>query len=459
MLLSATVAPAQGPAEEGAGVEPAAGPSAEAVESLVYINALRADPAREAFAIAGLSRRAFDIPAYVAMDLFVDELLAAQPAPPLVFDVRLVDAATKHSEYMIEHGQGHVEDPARAGFTGERHPQRIAAAGYDAWMSCENVFVAALNAHQGHVGFVIDWGWEDHPGGMQPGRGHRANLLNAGLTQVGIAAVPWHEEAFGRDLWSVTHALATPRERRRCVGGVVYADANGNGRFDAGEGRGGVELVGDDGSVATSWDSGAYTLVLIGNDATRVTATGPDGLLCMRFEVAAGVENVQRDWIVPVRVDRDAVARAVEACDAAAAGNEDLQRRARAALWATAEQYAVPEDLAARVEALTQGLGDEVAASRRRVLDALLDSGDDADAVRGVIDAERRAFARTALADWYVQAEAVRRVWVAAARLSADLEPEADPARRRRALRSLYRQLERVTDAELRRAIAPVLRP
>lgn len=434
-------------------------PSAEATEALEHINRLRADPSREAFEIASLSRRTFDIPDYVEMDMFIDELLAVQAAPPLVFDPLLIEAAENHSRYMIAHGQGHSEDPAHPEFTGAMHAQRIAATGYAAWVSGENVFIAGLNAHQSHVGFVIDWGWEDNPGGMQPGRGHRANLLLPAYTEIGVAALPWHEEEFGRDLWSVSHALAAPRPARRCVGGVVYTDRNSNGRFDAGEGRGGVELVGDDGSRATTWESGAYTLVLSGDRATAVTAS--DGVLRMRFEVPAGQANVKRDWVLPSRIDPDAVRRAVQACQAIEADNESLRRRAQAALWLVTQDYAVPEDLADDVAALTEGLAEEVAASKRRVLDALLDITvpDDADPVRDLIHRERRNYQQTALGDWFAQAETVRRVWAVAVRRADDLGPHGDPAVRRRTLRTLYRQLRSVDDPVLRAHLVPVLRP
>lgn len=432
-------------------------PSAEAAETLEHINRLRADPAREAFAIASLSRRTFDIPAYVDMDMFIDELLAVAPAPPLVFDPLLIEAADHHSRYMIAHGQGHSEDPAHEAFTGELHPQRIAAVGYEAWVSGENVFIAALNAHQGHVGFVIDWGWENNPGGMQPGRGHRSNLLLPAYTEIGVAVRPWHEEAFGRDLWSVSHALAAPRHARRCVGGVVYTDRNNNGRFDAGEGRGGVEMVGDDGSRATTWESGAYTLVLAGDDATAVIAS--DDALRMLFEVPEGRANVKRDWVLPARVEPEAVRRALRACLAVDEDNESLRRRTRVALWLVTQDYAVPDDIADAVAALTEGLAEEIDASKRRVFDALLDTGEDADAARAVIQQERRHYQQTALADWFAQAETVRRVWSVAVRRANDLGPNADPAARRRTLRTLYRQLGTVQDPALRAHIMPVLRP
>lgn len=450
---------ANGQTEPGLGAADNTGvaPTAEAAEALEHINRLRADPAAEAFMLVGIGRRPLTVPAYVDLDRFIDELLAAEPVPPLVFDPRLVAAATHHSAYMIEHGQGHDEDRARVGFTGEWHRDRIAAAGYAAQVSGENVFAVAQSALQSHAAFVIDWGWEEHPGGMQPGRSHRAALLSEGFTQAGIAMLLWYDERYERDHWSVTHALARPRRLGRCVGGVVYTDRNGNGRFDAGEGEGGVTIVASDGGTATTWESGAYTLPLVGPDAVTVTATTGD--LRRVIAVPAGDDNAKRDWVLPGRVQRDAVARAVIDCRAVDPDNAALSRRARLTLWLIVQDYAVPEDMSDEVAELTEGLDADIAASRRRVADALLDvSGDAADA-RGLIAEERRRFPVQALASWYQQAETVRRVLATLGERGDGLEAGADPARRRRLLRSVYRSLESVTDPGLRALVLPLLHP
>ena len=442
-------------AAPGAEADPL-GPSPEEVELLEHVNRLRADPAAEAFAISSMGRRALDIPEYVDLDLFIDEMLVAESAPPLVFDASLCTAARRHSRYMIAHGQGHEEDPALEHFTGRRYSDRMQAAGFDAYLSGENVFIAALNPHQAHAAFVIDWGVEGDPGGMQPGRGHRVNLLSPRFRRVGIGAVDWHEEAFGRDLVSVTQGDGTGRLGRRCIGGVVYTDRNRNGRYDAGEGEGGVTLVASDGSETTTWESGAYTLLLKGNREVSVDATA--GELSRRFEVPEGTQNVKRDWVLPPRPERNAVRRALEAVLAADEGNAASVARARLGLWMVVQDYAGPESMAERIAAEIEGVGEEVAASRQRVLDALGDVEGIA-AARGLIQSERRAYAGTSLGDWYGQAEVARRVIESATRRAADLAQGADPQRRRRALRVLYEQLEGVTIPELRAVAAAALRP
>jgi len=432
------------------------GPTPEEVEALEYLNRLRADPLGEALLIESLNPREMDVPEYVDLSLFFEELRVAEPVPPLVFDASLIEAARAHSRYMSLHGQGHDEEPGLEHYTGRRYTHRIEAAGFDAYLTGENVFVAALNPLQGHVAFTIDWGLEEHPGGMQPGRGHRANMLSPRFRQVGIGQVEWHEQEFDRDLVSVTHAYGTSRLGRRCIGGVVYTDRNRNGRFDAGEGEPNVTVSASDGSEGVTWDSGAYTLMLAGNGA--VTVVLDKGPLARTFEIPAGEENVKRDWSMPGRVQRDAVRRALQAVLTAEGGDEARLARVRLALWLTIQDYEVPEHMVEPVAEQTAGIGEAVAASRQLVLDALAQPGGLAEA-RGLIQSERRAYAGTPLGDWYGEAEVARRVMETASRRSGELAEDGDADRRRRALRSLYEQLEGVTSPELRAVAVESLRP
>lgn len=455
LLLPAAAAAQDRPGELPGEVR-TAGPSPEEAEALEYLNRLRADPLGEALLIESLNAREMDLPEYVDLSLFFEELRVAEPVPPLVFDPALIEAARAHSRYMSLHGQGHDEEPGLEHYTGRRYTHRIEAAGYDAYLTGENVFVAALGALQGHVAFTIDWGLEDHPGGMQPGRGHRANLLSPRFRQVGIGQVEWHEREFDRDLVSVTHAYGTSRLGRRCIGGVVYTDRNRNGRFDAGEGEPNVTVSASDGSEGVTWDSGAYTLMLAGDGAVSVTVD--KGPLARTFEIPAGEENVKRDWSMPARMQRDAVRRALQAVLTAEGGDAARLARVRLGLWLTIQDYEVPEHMAESVAEQTAGIGDAIASSRQLVLDALAQPGGLA-AARDLIQSERRAYAGTPLGDWYGEAEVARRVMEVAGRRAGELSEDADPDRRRRALRALYEQLEGVVSPELRAVALSALRP
>src|SRR6185436_3640692 len=47
--------------------------------------------------------------------MFTKEMKALQPAAPLVFNLKLLDAARKHSHYMVLNGLTHIEEPNKAG--------------------------------------------------------------------------------------------------------------------------------------------------------------------------------------------------------------------------------------------------------------------------------------------------------------------------------------------------------
>ena len=51
----------------------------------------------------------------------------------------------------------------------------------------ENVYVTASAVFYGHAGFEIDWG--NDAGGMQTGRGHRVNIHNAALREIGAGLI------------------------------------------------------------------------------------------------------------------------------------------------------------------------------------------------------------------------------------------------------------------------------
>lgn len=430
----------------------AGGPTGEEAEALVWINALRADPAGEGMAIASLGWRRYDIPRYVDIDMFLDEMLACEPAPPLVFDARLIEAARSHSRYMVANGQGHGEEPGLRHFTGRSFTDRARHVGYDYRTISENVFVAGHFVHQSHVAFVIDWGLEGDEGGMQAGRGHRAALLSPWYTEAGVGVVAWEEDAAsgGRDLLSVTHALASPRERRRCVGGVVYIDRNRNRRFDAGEGVGGVAIAASDGSETTTWESGAFTLVLAGEGA--VTVRAEEGILYRELAIDEGYENVGFDWVMPRQVDEDRIARLVAVCRAVDDDDAAGRWRAAVALYLATRDQVTPEGLVDEVDQLLDGVAEGIETDKRLVLDELLDDPDG----RSDLWSERRiAYERTDMLAWFSQVGKASRIM----RLIERLDGIPAHARQDRliVLRRIYRERNEVTDPEVRALIDPVI--
>lgn len=248
-------------------------------EMLELVNRLRADPKAE----SELMAKAGFAPGHVDLQMFLKEMETEKPAQPLVFNLKLIDAARKHTLYQLKHGQGHTQEPGKEGFTGAGMMDRYREAGYAGRSGGENVFIYCSSPWQGQVAFVIDWKLEASDGGMQAGRGHRKNLLRPSYTEVGIGMADEKNAAVTQNFGS----------RSRAIGGVAYKDKNKNGRYDAGEGIGGVEISLGGKSVKT-WKSGAYVLPA-GNGGGKISAKW--GSKHLSGVVPSGSENFKFDFI------------------------------------------------------------------------------------------------------------------------------------------------------------------
>lgn len=262
-------------------------PTPEETLCLEYINRCRADPMADSLRIAPTGRKSklFDTA------MFGREMIAMDPAPPLVFDLLLIKSARLHSQYQIRNGQGHIEEPGKPGFTGKSPWDRMKAAGFAGFAFAENCYLTAKDPWDSHQGFVIDWG-KGGTGGMQKGRGHRKNILGANYSVIGVGAIK-----HGNGKLAVTHNFSRDKQRR--AGGVIYRDHNRNGLYDIGEGVGDV-AIGDGGSSVATWKSGAYALPIT-PDTDRLTVE----LYGQRYvrRIATGAQNVKFDVAFPSRVE------------------------------------------------------------------------------------------------------------------------------------------------------------
>ncbi len=333
-------------------------------------------------------------------------MAAIRPSAPLVFDLRLLDAARKHSHYMTLHGLGHDEDPAKPGFTGRSPSDRAKAAGYNGG-SGENCFAQAPDPWGSHLGFIIDWG-PGGTGGMQPGRGHRANITNASYTLVGPGAL-----ANGGNL-SVTHLFGS--DRKRYAGGVVFIDKDRDAWYGLGEGRGGVTVEAGGQRVAT-WGSGAYAIEI---PAGAGTLTLRAGEVSVTRPIPAEPGNVKIDWIIPQEQDLAAADKLLAAVDAAKDPAAPAARKARVALLIGAEGLCLDDARAARVKELTAELGTALAADRAAVREAL---AGEPKALKKAIDAHEKPWKGTAAAGWFAEAELYARASAASAAMPVNASP------------------------------------
>ncbi len=358
---------------------------------LELMNRFRADPSAEADLIAPAGKKGDG----VDWDMFRREMKALKPMPPLVFNLEILDAARKHSGYMIQNTMTHMEEAGKPGFTGVGPGDRMKAAGYKGFGAAENAYRDAPGPLGSHVGFIVDNG--AGPGGMQPERGHRRNMIGA-FSEVGPGAVP-HD---GR--LCVTHNFG--RRDTRLAGGAVYIDLNGNGFYDAGEGLGGVTILSSDGASATTWKAGSYAMDLKGQAAVTLTAFLDTEKFTKAFP--AGKDNVKFDWTVPVEVPLRQADKHLALVEKA--GEPGTPRHAQAVInlyYHTRGLY-LDAERKKKVEELTGTAGPELEAHQKAVLDALKDP--EAPGLQKILDEHRKPYRGTDADAWFQDAETVAKL-------------------------------------------------
>lgn len=372
ILLSLTQAVYEAPRRE---------PTPEETQILEYMNRFRADPSAEADLIAPPDRKDMG----VDWKLFREEMKRLKPMPPLVFNLELLDSARKHSYYMIHNGLGHTEEAGKTGYTGATPSDRVKAAGYKGFGGAENAYAGSQGAWHSHWGFVVDFG--EGPGGMQPERGHRRNMIGA-HREVGPGGVPTK-----RGL-SVTHNFGS--RDVRMAGGVVYIDHNNNKFYDPGEGLGDVRISGSGGEDVATWKSGAFALDLKGQGAVTLTASIDGEKFTKTFP--AGADNVKFDWSVPAAVSLAKADKYLEAVEKA-----PDPRKAAINLYHHTRGLYVDAERKAKIDALTKDVGPDLDARQKTVLEALKD--DEVPGLQKILDEARKPFKGTDADAWFEDAE------------------------------------------------------
>ncbi|HYG76712.1 MAG TPA: CAP domain-containing protein [Planctomycetota bacterium] len=371
-------------------------PSAEEVLILEYMNRFRADPVAEADRLAPggekIAAARMSVPGNIDWEMFKKEVKALKSAPPLVMNLNLLDAARKHSHYMILNELTHVEDPSKPGFTAKDPGERCKLAGYPPGMYGENAFRDAGSVMYSHAGFIIDWG--EGPGGMQPTRGHRANMINREFREIGAGALPHNNRL------SVTHNFGA-RNVPRLAGGVVYFDKNGNNFYDIGEGVGGVTITAADGSTTSTWKSGGFALDLKGTAATTLTAEFQGQKYTKTFE--AGKDNIKFDWIVPEKVALDRADQLLAAVDKVKDTSTPAYFRAVVALHLGVRGLSLSSDRQKRIDDLTKTIGPELDTRQKNVLEAMENM--DPQKFQKVLGESRKPYNGTVAETWFKEAE------------------------------------------------------
>jgi uncharacterized protein YkwD len=236
---------------------------------LVELNAARADPA-----------------AYGA-SIGVD-LSGVAPAPPLAMNQVLAKTAHVHSQDMNAHGYF-----AHTTLNGINPGQRLARAGF-AWTTWHESIAGGesyATPADALEALIIDTGI--------PNLDHRRHLLAMdpvfqGQRQVGIGVV--QNGAGPLDNYYTIDSASTT-DPRSFLTGVIYNDANGNGRYDLGEGLAGVTITvsGPQRASITDFNSGGYSLQLEPGVYTVTAHGGALGRSITRT-VTIGSVNVELDF-------------------------------------------------------------------------------------------------------------------------------------------------------------------
>lgn len=283
---------------------------------LELINQLRMDPGGEAERLilnpqtgAAVQANITQALQYFGVDMaaFAAQMAALAAAPPLAWNAALALAAEDHTLRMIAADEqshqvaGEASLWARIGTAGYANRTRVA----------ENVYAYAQDVLYAHAGFVIDWGYDDADfngdtllanwrsigDGIQDAAGHRVNMMNPALTEVGIAMIAETDAATSVGPFLVTQDFGARWDYSAQVLGVVIADADGDRFYDIGEGLAGITVTarGSAGVYSTtSWSSGGYQMVLPpGSYSLTFTGAGLAGPLA--YTVTLGASNVKLD--------------------------------------------------------------------------------------------------------------------------------------------------------------------
>lgn len=226
-------------------------------------------------------------PALYGASIGVD-LSAVPPSQPLAFDTRLIESARLHSQDMNDRGYfAHTTpeglDPgermANAGFTWQRWGESL--AGGTAYPGPSE----ALRA------LIVDNGVAD--------LGHRRHLLAIDATfqsqnQVGIGIL---QDGSGPLVNYFTVDTAAAVNGGPFLTGTVFEDANHDGKYAIGEGRGNVAIsVAGVGSTMT-FDTGGYSIAVSPGTYT-VTASGGGLPAPVTQTVTVGTSNYRLNFIV-----------------------------------------------------------------------------------------------------------------------------------------------------------------
>lgn len=245
---------------------------------LELINRSRADPGAEA------SRLGIDLNEGLDAGSIEDT-----PKQPLALHPDLIRSARAHSEWMLEN-----DEFSHTGIDGSDSGNRMSAAGYmfaGSWTWGENI---AWGGSTGQIDF------ETHTIALHErlfiSPGHRENLANGNFDELGLGVLGGEFDGYNAVMVTQNFARssATPGP---LVLGVVFADADGDGFYDPGEGVAGVRVkpAGNDWHTVTSSSGGYAVPYPAGEGSFELLFSDEAGGAWRRLLVSATGENLKVD--------------------------------------------------------------------------------------------------------------------------------------------------------------------
>lgn len=187
----------------------------------------------------------------VNLDLLKEELGALPQVQPLVWNDDLNEAAQLHTQRMKNQDSQSHQLPGE-GDLGER----VRDAGYMHTRATENVFAFGETPLHIHQAFTVDWG--EGPNGMQSPRGHRENLIEAGMREIGVGSLTDNDPSTSVGPILLTENLGVRSTAGPFLLGAAFKDKDRDDHFSFNEGMGGMKVkVGGRGGDKTA-PSGGY---------------------------------------------------------------------------------------------------------------------------------------------------------------------------------------------------------
>jgi uncharacterized protein YkwD len=244
----------------------------------------------------------------VDLEAYRTQMAAFDPVAPLAWNSALAIAATTHTELMIETDTQSHNLPGEASLGA-----RITEAGYTGWATvAENLYAYTKSPLYGHAGFMIDWGYDDADfegdnlrddwqtvgDGIQDPAGHRLAIMSDTYSDIGISVLEETNPSTSVGPYLVTQNFGTLQGGSPMqLLGVFIKDADGDGFYDIGEGRGGITVTatGATGTfTTTTWASGGYQMELAAGSYT-VVFSGDSITGTASYEITMASENVKLD--------------------------------------------------------------------------------------------------------------------------------------------------------------------